>query len=60
MFLNTLTSNNRYPVQDYENLQLQIQMHLSLKRKSFSKLLVLFLEATSNFQNFEKEDDRYS
>ena len=35
VFLNTLTSNDRYPVQDYENLRLQIQMQLSLKRKSF-------------------------
>ena len=59
MFVNTLTANDRYPVQDYENLRLQIQVHLSLKRKSFSKFLVLFLESTSNFKNFEKEDDRH-
>ena len=29
VFVNTLTPNGKYPVQDFENLQLSIQMQLS-------------------------------
>ena len=32
VFVNTLTANGKYSVQDGENLQLPIQMHLSQKR----------------------------
>ena len=35
VFLNRLTADNKYPVQDCENLQLPIQMQLSQK-KTFS------------------------
>ena len=31
VFVNTLTGDDRYPVQDYENLTLPIQMELSEK-----------------------------
>ena len=36
LFLNTLTADDNYPVKDFENLPLPIQMQLSEKRKSFS------------------------
>ena len=56
VFANTLTADGKYPVQDCENLQLPIQIPLSEKRKILSKFFVAFLESTSNFQHFEKED----
>ena len=56
VFVNRLTGVGRYPVQDCENLQLPIQIPLSEKRKILSKFFVAFLESTSNFQHFEKED----
>ena len=37
-----------------------IQMELSLKPKPFSYFFVPFLESTSNFKDFEKNDDRHS
>ena len=55
VFVNTLTADDKYPVQDCTNLQVPIQMQLSEKRKTFSGLFVPFLEATSNSKSFEKK-----
>ena len=60
MFRNTLTVNDNYPVQACGNLSFPIQMHLSLKRKFFSDFVVQLLECTSNFEHFEKKDDRHN
>ena len=57
VFVNTLTADVKYPLQDCENLQLPIQMQLFGKRKKFSEFFVPFLESTSNFKHFEKKDD---
>ena len=54
VFVNTLTADVKYPLQDCENLQLPIQMQLFGKRKKFSQFFVPFLESTSNFKHFEK------
>ena len=40
MFLNTLTAEGKYPIQDGENFHFPIQMQLSEKRKRFSHFLV--------------------
>ena len=45
VFVNTLTADGKYPVQECQNLQLPIEMQLSEKRKSFSKFFVPFLES---------------
>ena len=60
VFTNTLTAQGKYPVDDFENLQLPIQMQLSEKRKTFSEFFVPFLESTSNFKHFEGKDVRHS
>ena len=60
VFVNTLTTDGKYPVQGCENLQLPIQMQLSEKRKTFSEFFVPFLESTSNFKHFERKDDRHT
>ena len=60
VFLNILTSNGKYTVQDVENLQLSIEIQLSKKRKTFSQFFVLFVESTSNFKHFEKKHDGHS
>ena len=60
VFVNTLTADSKYPVQDCENLFLPIQMQLSEKPKAFSQLFIPFLESTSHFKIFEKEDDCHS
>ena len=60
LYVNTLTANAKYPIQDCENLQLPIQMQLPQKRKSFSEFFVLFLESALNFKDFEKKYDCHS
>ena len=60
VFRNTLTSNDKYRVRDCGNLLCSIQMQLSLKATIFSDFFVQFLESTSNFKHFEKQDDSHS
>ena len=60
MFWNTLTANDKYPVQECVNFSSPIQMELSLKAKVFSDSFVPSLEFTSDFKDFEKKDDRHS
>ena len=55
MFRKTLTANDKYPVQDCENLSSPIQMNLSLNPKTFSNSFVHILESKSNFKHFEKK-----
>ena len=59
LFVNTLTGDRKYSVQDCENMPLPIQMNLSEKRKTFSQFFGLFLEYTSNFKRFEEKDNRH-
>ena len=60
VFVKIWTADGKYPVQDCDNLQLPIQMQLKKKRKTFSQFFVPFLESTSNFKDFEKNDDCHS
>ena len=60
MFWNTLTANDKYPVQEYVNFSSPIQMELSLKATVFSDSFVPSVEFTSDFKDFEKKDDRHS
>ena len=52
IFLNTLSADGKYPIEDWENLPFPIQMQLSEKRKTFSQFLVPFMEFASNFKHF--------
>ena len=58
VIVNTLTADDKYPVQDCKNLPLGIQMQLS--EKKISQFFVPFLQSTSNFKHLEKKDDRHS
>ena len=57
VFVHTLTADDKYRVQDCENLPLLIQMQLSGKRKTFSRFFASFLESTLNLKHFEIKDD---
>ena len=60
VFFNTLPADGKYPVQYCENLQLPIQMQLSVKRTTFSEFFVPFLGYPSNFKHFDQKDDGHS
>ena len=60
VFVHTVTADDKYPVQDCENLPLPIIW----KTKNFSSIFFFFfvfvfsfLESTSNFKGFEKKHD---
>ena len=59
-FLNRLTANDKYPVWDCEILRSPIQMQLSLKPEIFFHCFVVSLVSASNFEHFEKKEDRHS
>ena len=42
VFVNTVTAEGKYPVQDFENLPLPIQIQLSEKQKTFSQFFFHF------------------
>ena len=60
VFFNTLTDDDKYPVQDCKNLPLPIQMQLSSKRRTLFQFFVPFLGSESSFKRFERKDDRHS
>ena len=59
-FVNTLTFDGKYLVQNFENLKLPIQMPVCEKRIPFSEVFPPFLDSISNFEHFERKDDRHS
>ena len=60
VFVSTWPGEGKYPVEDWENLQLRIQMQIAEKRNALFQFSVLFLESTSNFKHFETKDDGHS
>ena len=59
-FVNTWTVDSMYPVMDCENLRFPIQIQLFEKEKTFSEFLIPFMESPSNFEHFQKKQDRHS
>ena len=59
VFVNILTADDKYPLQDCENLQLPIQMQLSEKRKLFWEFFVTLLEPASIFKHFGRKGVRH-
>ena len=60
LFVNTLTDDDKYSLLYRENLTQAIQILLSQKQKTFSKLFSAFLKSTLNFAHFQNEDDPHS
>ena len=53
-FVNTLSADGKYTLQNCQNLQLTIQMQLFQKRKYFSQFFIAFLESKSNSKHYKK------
>ena len=60
VFVNTLTAEAKYSIEDLKNLPLPIQIQLYDNWKNFSQFFVPFMESKSNFKHFEKNDDGHS
>ena len=60
LFVNTLIDDGKYSLLYRDNLTQQIQILLSQKPKTFSKLSSEILSPTLNFEHFQKKDDPLS
>ena len=60
LFVNTLTDDGKYSLLYRDNLTQQIQILLSQKAKTFSKLFSEILKPTLNFEHIQKKDDPHS
>ena len=60
LFLNTLTDDRKYSLLYRDNLTQEIQILLSRKAKTFSKLSSEIWKPTLNFEHFQKKDDPHS
>ena len=60
LFVNTLTDDGKYSLLYRDNLTRPIQILLSPKPKTFSRLSSKILKPTLNFEHFEKKDDPHS
>ena len=60
LFVNTLTDDDKYSLLYRDNLTQQIQILLSQKPKTFSRLSSEILKPTLNFELFRKRDDPHS
>ena len=55
LFINTLTSDNKYFICNKENLRQAIQIQLFKKQKNCSKSIASVMKFTFNFKYFEKK-----
>ena len=60
LLVNTLATDEKYPVLNRDNLTLPIQIQLYEKEKHFSEFFAVFLRSKLNFEHFEKKDDPHS
>ena len=60
LLVNTLTDDGRYTLLYRDNLTQQIQILLSQKPKTFSRLSSEILKPTLNFEHFQKKGDPHS
>ena len=60
LLVNTLTDDDKYSLLYRDNLPQQIQILLSQKPKTFSKLSSEILNRTLNFEHFQKKDHPHS
>ena len=55
MFVNILTTDDKYSLFNRDNLRRPIQMQLSQRQKTFSGFIAAFLKARLNFEHFQKK-----
>ena len=60
LFVNTFTEDGKYSLLYRDNLTQQIQIPLSQKPKTFSKLSSQILKPRLNFEYFQTKDDPHS
>ena len=57
MFVNTLTTDDKYSSRNMLTFTQQLEAPLPQKQKTFSGLFLAFLKCALNLENFEKKDE---
>ena len=57
LLVNTLATDEKYPVLNRDNLTIPIEMQLSQEEKRFSPVLAALSKSSLNVEHFEKKDD---
>ena len=60
LLVNTLATDEKYPLLNRDNLTIPIQIHLSEKQITIPQFLVVFLKSILNLEHFETKDDPHS
>ena len=57
LFVNTLTTDDKYSSRNIQNLTQQLQMAISQKQKTFYRIFITYLKSRKNSDDFVKKDD---
>ena len=57
LFVNTLTTDDKYSRRNMLNFKQQFEAPLSLKQKTFSEFFIVFLKCALNLEHLEKKDE---
>ena len=57
LFVNTLTTDDKYSRRNMLNFGKQLEAQLSQKKKNFSEIFPSFLKYASSLEHFEKKDE---
>ena len=57
LFVNKMTTDDKYSRQNMLNFTLQLEAPLPQKQKTFSGLFLAFLKCALNLEQFEKKDE---
>ena len=57
MFVNTLSTDDKYSRRNMLNFTKQLEVPLSQKQKTFSGLFLAFLKGALNLEHLQKEDE---
>ena len=57
LFVNTLTGNDKHYLLNRDSLTQKIEMQLSEKQKTFSRIFFAVLKSILNFKHLPKKDD---
>ena len=60
MYVNTLTTDDKYSLLNRDNLRQPIRTTFSQKYKAFSHFFLDFSKSTLNFEHLQKKDDPHS
>ena len=60
MFVNTLTADDKYSLDNRDKLTQPIRTELSQKHTAFSEFFLAFSKPTLYFEHFRKKDDPHS